>query len=278
MNIVTRLGDAAEGSIQPRYDQLERQTEFTERVASGEFLRLVDHLIVCGCIDGRCGGKLRASSAGGTLTPMVMDDLTTKRFAGDDDSTKSALENTIAYLEARNLPVGGHDDEHRDEEKTGCGANDKLPGIYGVLATKAEAIRQLAETLLGTPIDDSIHGSIVRSASERADFSVSTELRDVLAQKDGRVDTLRGEHNEIIICVNNRAGTSLDHQALEDEFGSNYEAFCVDAWALENTAITIAQYPSDALEVQEKVVAAVYYNLATALTLCGPKMPIVVTT
>ena len=95
MNFVTSLGSAANGSIEPKFEQHKKTPEVKERVANGEFLRDVDHQIICGCIDGRCGGQLRVSSAGGTISLMVMDDLTTKRFAGEDGSTRQALSNVV---------------------------------------------------------------------------------------------------------------------------------------------------------------------------------------
>ena len=92
---------------------------------------------------------------------------------------------------------------------------------------------------------------------------------------DDAIDTLCGAHNETVIALNTRVGTTLNHEALAVEFGENYEAFCVDAWAFENSAKLIASDPEDAAEVHKKIVALAYYNAATALALCGSTMDIV---
>ncbi len=121
-----------------------------------------------------------------------------------------------------------------------------------------------------------MHAKLTAAAARRTSFSNPRELIAVLHESsDEAIDTLRGTHNEVVIALNTRAGTTLDHEALAAEFGENYEAFCVDAWAFENSARLIASNPEDATEVYEKIVALAYYNVATALALCGPTMEIV---
>jgi len=269
------LGELAEGAIEPRNDQQERLTEFTDRVGSGEFHVATDVRIPVGCIDGRCGCTLKPNSAGGTETFMVADDLTNKQFRANDDSTAGAYANIVRYLRKNRQPVGGHDDSGRDDRTTGCGANDKLPQMYDMIARKGDAIRGLAESI-GVEISDEMHATIVANASGRTSFSIGPELLSCLEDDNHDcVDHLRGSHNEVLAVINLRAGTTLDRDALEAEFGDNYESFNVDAWSFGEAANLIST-SSDSPEQRAKIAAMAYYNLAAALVLGGPKLRVVV--
>lgn len=280
MGEITKLGDGAIGTIEASLDQQEKLAEMNERLASGEFLRAVDHFMVCGCIDGRCGDQLRASSAGGTISLLVADDLTTRRFSAGKN-TKQALESVAMHLKEQDLPVGGHDDDHAIPPATGCGANDKLADIYYIMQQSSDQVKALAEAILETPIDVSVHQQLMDNVDLRLaedNFSPSVELRQTLKDAQaGCVDTLRGEHGEKSILVNTRPNTTLSHDALAEEYGPDFGAFCVDAWALEPSAQSIAGNPEDADDVYAKVLAMVYFNAATGLKLCGPNMPVVKT-
>lgn len=266
------LGEYAEGSIEPREDQQERLEEFTQRVGSGEFHVSTDILLPCGCIDGRCGCSVKPNSAGGTESLMVADDLTTKRF-DVDGTTKSAYQAVIASLQTMGEKVGGHDDPHAGGEKSGCGANDKLHLIYAMIVKRADHIKGLTEAI-GITVNDTVHSMIVDNAMGRTEFSSGAELLDILdASGDDTVDHLVGDHNEVIAVINKRYGTTLDRDALEAEFGPNYEAFNVDAWAFEAGAKAVSETDD---ETNAKVAAMAYYNIATALVLGGTKLRVAV--
>jgi hypothetical protein len=122
-------------------------------------------------------------------------------------------------------------------------------------------------------VSDELHASLVAAAKGRIDFSDPKELIETLrSSSDDAVDTLTGPHKEVVIGINTIPGTTLDHKKLHEEYGDNYQAFCVDVWAIKNTAELRASSPE---EVQAMTVAAVYQNIATALALCGPKMEII---
>lgn len=270
------LGDLAEGTIEPRNDQVERLEEFTERVGGGEFHVATNETMPAGCIDGRCGCSLKPTSAGGTETLMVADDLINKQFKGNDESTATAFANIVRFLRSNGRSVGGHDDERHNDLKTGCGANDKLSLIYAMIGKRAAEIRALAESI-GVEVDDRTHETIVGNAGGRTEFSNGTELYDVLDEAIGAdaIDHLYGEHNEVLAVINKRVGTTLDRDVLELEFGPNYEAFNVDVWAFQEAANVIST-TDDGDEAQQKVAAMAYYNLATALVLGGPGLRVVV--
>lgn len=270
------LGEAAEGLIGQDRDCDELFTEALGRFTRGEFMKSVDHSIVCGCIDGRCGGKLRASSAGGTYGLAAARDLS--RFPRDRNvSMNDALSETIERLQAKNLPIGGHNDDHSPEDKTGCGANDQMANIYGIISRKGDAIRQILAPL-GVDVSDEIHEHITGAAADRGVFTDPTELEQTLDKADeDAIDTLEGSHNEIVILLNLRDGTTLDHTAAAEELGGEtHEAFCVDLWALHDTATALADNPSDQEEVARLHAALLYWNVATAYALCSSEIDVAV--
>lgn len=267
------LGPAAKGTIEPRADQQDRLDEFTRRIACGEFYVSTNFQVPFGCIDGRPGADIKPNSAGGSETLMVADDLTSKRFGTADGSTLSAYQNLISYLDEQQLPVGGHDDEHTDDVKTGCGANDKLSFMYAMMVKQSDAIRELAVTI-GLFIDEVTHNDIIAKAKARESFSVGAKLLHCLnVSGSDRVDHLRGKHNEVIAVINFRVGMTLDRDQIDKEFEGQYQAFNVDAWSFEEAARSISL--GDSVDIKQKIIAMAYYNIAAALVLGGPKLRIV---
>lgn len=277
------LGEHAEGTIEARADQQERLDEFTERVGSGEFHKEIPTgvAIPARCVDGRNietgANPLAPNAAGGTETIFVADDLTTKRFAGKDGSTLAGYSNVVDMLQSANNPtleVGGHTDTHAHDNKSGCGANDKLPEIYDFIKRKDDVLRSVAATL-GVQVSDETHDLIVGNAAARTEFSAGAELFKELKNKakEEYIDHLDGEHNEVVGVINKRKGTTLDRDALMEEFGPNYEAFNIDVWSFEEAARATSLSEG---EIDQKVAAMVYYNLATTMVLAGKNLRVVV--
>lgn len=269
------LLSVAEGSIAGSVETHPRLDEFTDRVGSGEFHIGTPIALPCGCKDGRCGGEIRPNGAGGTLSLVVADDLLRQDFAGDG-TTVDAARKVFRHLIEAGHPVGGHCDAKADDIKSGCGANDKLPIIYSKISGKSAEIRALVESL-GYNVDDSTHTDIVAGAQRRMQFSSGREVLDVMREEGGEenVDKLRGEHNEVLAVINSVPGTTLNRDAVVREFGEYYQSFNTDTWSFEAGARALYPEAGDA-EIQRAVIAMVYYNLATALTLCGPTMRVVV--
>lgn len=269
----------AEGSIEAGPEQQERLEEFTARVASGEFHVPTDTTIPVGCIDGRDtrdGMTPKPDSAGGTESLFVADDLTTKRLAGSGGTTAEGYRNTLAYVQFKGYEVGGHNDEHAvhgNPDGSGCGANDKLPLIYDFMVRQGDSLRDIASQL-GITVSDESFETIMKNAAERTEFSKGRDLLHALNETGSdHVDPLVGEHNEVVAVINTREGTTLDRIALAKEFTHQYESFNVDAWTFTNAAELISETPE---EVEAKVFAMAFYNLATAHVLCGTNMRVVV--
>lgn len=270
------LLEHAEGVIEAGSEQQERLEECTERLASGEFHVETTGKIPFGCIDGRDtrdGLMPKPDSAGGTLSLTVADDLTTKRFAGDGNSTKHAYENTLRFVADAGYEVGGHTDDHASGEGSGCGANDKLAPIYEFIGREGDMLRSLAGQL-GINASDQSFNQIVANARERSQFSSGREMLEALSRYgDSSVDHLVGTHKEVVAVINSVNGTTLDRVALKQEFGEDYEAFNVDAWTFEETAELTSDNEE---EKQSKMLALAFYNLATAHKLCGKNMRVIV--
>ncbi len=271
------LADAI-GIIQPDDSQQERLEEFTNRIASGEFHKPTDGRIVCDCVDGRCGttGSLMPNAAGGSESLTVADDLTTKAFQREpDDSTRDQYDATLTFLEQKHLPIGGHTAEGVDGDVSGCAANDKLDVIYAFIAQHGDVLQNLAGQL-GVEVDDETHHDIVTNAASRDKFSCGAELLDTLnQQKTARVSTLKGAHHEVLVAINTHFGTTLDREAIHQEFGDNYQSFNVDVWAFPESAQSCV-LSANSEEVRQKIAAMVYYNLAVAHVIGGKNLRLVV--
>ena len=276
----------AEGKIEAGPDQQERLAEVTERVGRGEFHRTIDwdesfwkmKMLLARCVDGRIPAEganpLAPNAAGGTETIFVADDLTTQRYASEDGTTLGGYTNLVKALSAEGYVVGGHTGEHAHGDASDCGANDKLPLIYAYMVHHPDVLRDLTESL-GIVVPVKTHERIVGNSAARTEFSAGKGLLNVLQDnaREEFVDKLHGDHKEVIAVINMRKGTTLDRDALAAEFGPEYEAFNVDAWAFEEAA-RVTSFDED--EVQQKVIAMAYYNLATTLVLAGKKMRVVV--
>jgi len=270
----------AEGAIEAGPDQQERLNEVTARLQSGEFHNEAEGLIPVICIDGRWGGfHMLPNAAGGTETIFVGDDLTVRRYTSADGTTIGGYTNVMDRIIALGGQVGGHDDEHHSPEGSGCGANDKLPLIYDFMVRKGDAIRNVAGAL-GIQVTDQLHEKIIGNAEARTSFGSGADMLAALEAQDDEVivEHLGGAHKEVIAVINTKEGTTLDRQALLDEFGEDYESFNIDVWAFENAARMILADDNDVAdetEVSEMVTAMVYYNLATAHVLTGKNLRVI---
>lgn len=278
------LDVAARGDIEAGPEQQDRLDDVTDALGRGDYHIIIewDHelkMLIARCVDGRIpeagAGALAPNAAGGTESIFVADDLTTKRYASEDGTTVGGYQNVITALQDKGYVVGGHTSAHPAEGKSGCGANDQLDRVYDYIAKNGDTLRGLTESF-GISVPSEFHTIIVDNAAARGDFSTGRELLDVLEQNapEEFVDKLHGEHNEVVAVINKRPGTTLDRDALKEKFGDIYQAFNVDAWAFEEAARTISGDSES--EVQAKIIAMCYYNLATTMVLAGPKMRVVV--
>ncbi len=262
----------AAGTIAPvEYDQA--TIDVVEGLMYGEFHVSTNKNTVCKCIDGRdCEDGLEGpNSAGGSLSLLVADDLTDRQFINAEEPLDVGMERLVTDFTERGIPIGMHTDTHADEhsDKSGCGANDSIQKIYGILVDKADLMRNLTETILETTIDDAAHDSIIQKAAQRVEFSTGKKVHAAATRlaEEETTEKLVGDHNEIVAILNKRSGTTLDRSTL-----SPRQAFNIDVWAFEESAREISGNGADILT--PKVFAMMYYNIATAHALCGPSMKV----
>ena len=240
------------------------------------------------CMDGRPGSTAEAvpNGAGGGLLYLVTDRL----VRGNSDAIDEANARVLGRIGQIPATVHVHRDDHAHGEDAGCAAADKVGAIFTIIAQRGEQLRVLATELgLGSDISDETHQQIIRHAIDESKL-VMASGNDLVAMVDAQLaksaeptgahtDMLQGSHHEAVVVMNQRAGTTLDRQALAREFDRAHEhrqAFNIDTWTFAPSAEAL--YPGDSTVQQHATTAMLYYNLAAIMALCGPRMTVTVLT
>ncbi len=261
------LGELGVGSYVPDLMQPEKQQAFVERLKGDEAYETTNEVIPCGCMDDRCGAPLVPNAAGGTETLLVADDLTTKDFELDGDSSLDGqFQKLLTFLNESGNPTGGHLD---------CAALGKLATAYPHMRRNGDLLRNKTSELFGYDISDDDHNLIMSRIESRVTFSDGDEMLQKLYDEQARVDTMEGEHSPKAIVFNRRTGTTLNRNKLRDEFGEDFKALSIDEWSFEEAARATSHLGGEE-EVRQKRIAMAYFNLGVASLLCGPNTPIVV--
>ena len=261
-----------------------RAAEFVQRL--GEYYLPATQNIIGACMDGRPGSTVEAvpNGAGGGLLYLVTDRL----VRGNSDGIDEANARVMGQIGQIPATVHVHRDHHAHGEQAGCAAADKVGAIFTIIAQHGEQLRSLATELgLGSDSSDEAHQQIIRHAADESKL-VMASGSDLVAMVDAQLaksaeptgahtDMLRGNHHEVAVVMNQRAGTTLDRQALAREFDrahENHQAFNIDTWAFAPSAEAL--YPDDPTAQQQATTAMLYYNLAAIMALCGPRMMVTV--
>lgn len=261
-----------------------RAAEFVQRL--GEYYMPAVQDIIGACMDGRPGSTAEAvpNGAGGGLLYLVADRL----VRGDSDPIDEANARVLGQIGQIPATVHVHRDGHAHGEDAGCAAADKVGAIFTIIAQHGEQLRSLATELgLGSDSSDEAHQQIIRHAADESKL-VMASGSDLVAMVDAQLaksaeptgahtDMLRGNHHEVAVVMNQRAGTTLDRQALAREFDrahEHHQAFNIDTWAFAPSAEAL--YPDDPTAQQQATTAMLYYNLAAIMALCGPRMMVTV--
>ena len=264
-----------------------RAAEFVQRL--GEYYVPAVQDIIGACMDGRPGSTAEAvpNGAGGGLLYLVADRLV--RGDGDSDSIDEANTRVLGQIGQIPATVHVHRDDHAHGEDAGCAAADKVGAIFTIIAQHGEQLRSLATELgLGSDSSDEAHQQIIRHAADETKLVVASG-NDLVAMVDAQLaksaeptgahtDMLQGSHHEAAVVMNQRTGTTLDRQALAQEFDrapdEHHQAFNIDTWAFAPSAEAL--YPDDPTAQQQATTAMLYYNLAAIIALCGPRMTVTV--
>lgn len=268
-----------------------RVNELAGRLHQGEFYARLDEWqrLPNKCVDGRGRSdgrqELGPNSAGGSFSLVAADMLTHQEFRDYGghiaENTAQYAHNVFQYVKDndRGHELGDHCDNHAKGEKSGCGAVDKMQPIMNYIANHPEAMHSLAG-VLGVHVPLQTHDTIISRADDLdkekdLEFSPGSKAMDVLrgAAGEDAVEELKDSHDEVLLSVNTRPGTTLNRAAIQQEFGDNYQAFNVDVWALQESAAIMAD--GDEAKAGEYFAAMVYYNIATACVLGHRSLEIV---
>lgn len=271
-------GEAATGSIEGTDEQVGTVLEFVKDTS--EAYTKCEKPVVCKCIDGRSAEVATEgpNAAGGTFGVAAAIDLARPEGVAPA-SHAEILQHVIATHKREGYDVGGHTDTHASGDNCGCGAADKVEKIYAKITDQEDRVRELVEAIYGAPVDDTIHARIMSNAQSHTNFDSGAKIRSIFEASMGQpgsdtlMENLEGDHNEKIAVINTVPDTTLSRKDMQESLGNDLQAFNVDVWAFEKTAASVAASPEDARAIH---VAMLYYNVATALTLCGPNMRIVV--
>ena len=263
--------------------QRPRAAEFIQELSEHYVPAVQD--IIGACMDGRPGSTAEAvpNGAGGGLLYLVTDRL----VRGNSDGIDEANVHVLGRIGQIPATVHVHRDDHAHGEDAGCAAADKVGAIFTIIAQHGEQLRSLATKLgLGSDSSDEAHQQIIRHAADESKL-VMASGNDLVAMVDAQLaksaeptgahtDILRGNHHEAAVVMNQRTKTTLDRQALAQEFDQRYQAFNIDTWAFAPSAEAL--YPGDLTAQQYATTAMLYYNLAAIMALCGPRMTVTVLT
>lgn len=271
-------GEAATGGIEGSKEQIDTVLEFVK--STPEAYTVCEKPVVCKCIDGRSAEVATEgpNAAGGTFSIAAAIDLARPEGVAPAPHAE-ILQHVISTHKREGYDVGGHTDTHASGDNCGCGAADKVEEIYAKIADQENKVRELVEAIYGEPVDDTTHARIMSNAQSHTEFDTGAKIRDTFEDSKGQpgsdtlMENLAGSHNEKIALLNTVPGTTLSRKAMQESLGNNLQAFNVDVWAFEKTAASVAASPEDARAIH---IAMLYYNVATALTLCGPNMRVVV--
>jgi len=261
-----------------------RAAEFVQRL--GEYYLPATQNIIGACMDGRPGSTAEAvpNGAGGGLLYLVTDRL----VRGNSDDIDEANARVLGQIGQIPATVHVHRDHHAHGEDAGCAAADKVGAIFTIIAQHGEQLRSLATELgLGSDSSDEAHRQIIRHATDEIKLVVASgnklvtmvdaQLAKSAEPTGAHTDMLHGSHHEAVVVMNQRAGTTLDRQALAQEFdraSAHHQAFNIDTWAFAPSAEVL--YPDNPTAQQQATTAMLYYNLAAIMALCGPRMTVTV--
>ncbi len=264
--------------------QCPRAAEFIQEL--GEHYVPAAQNIIGACMDGRPGSTAEAvpNGAGGGLLYLVTDRL----VRGNSDAINEANARVLGRIGQIPATVHVHRDDHAHGEDAGCAAADKVGAIFTIIAQHGEQLRSLATELdLGSLSSDEAHQQIIHHAADESKLVMASGNKLVamvdaqLAKSEpigAHTDILRGNHHEAAVVMNQRTGTTLDRQALAQEFDrapdEHHQAFNIDTWAFAPSAEAL--YPDNPTAQQQATTAMLYYNLAAIMALCGPHMTVTV--
>ncbi len=285
------LDGLAEGVVGPglRITQGEiseaQVSAFVAALGTDEAYAQVRDIVPHKCVDGR--GRLDGvdslgpDAAGGTMSLVIGDALTSGKFWQQGDTASTHATRVLQSWRARGARVGGHDADGA-HGGCGCGACDKLEQTLAYIAGRGDELRA-AIAALRVVVDDATHEEVKHAAQKLVASHYAGGGPAIIAAMRSVdptcVETLTGEHNEVAVVINTKTGMTIDRakvRSLSDKIVPNaqLQTFNVDAWALHDSAEIM--YDHDEQKVQALYYATLCYNVAVAAVLSDASLRIIV--
>ena len=293
------------GELSPRVD-----ARAAELMTSGELLVNVDE-IDDGCIDGRPTETVLYVTEEGQLYEKSADNHNHERakVAGGGYVTATAMRLGAGYkgetidadiletgsvLTAKEVYCGAHTGEHKHEDGTDCGANDRMLEIFNTAIYFEEEVTGTTKALIetaGLEFNPDTFSQVMKNwqaiIEDDAYFEGSTGVSRLRAaqaivqaahadkQPDRPLSTIKhlaGSHKEDYLVVNYVEGKTLSQVKFADTLSEEFpelesenlaQTFVVDAWRI----VELAQASVEKDEVETAIYAGVMYQVATAATL-----------
>lgn len=256
------------------------------------------------CIDGRPNegteDKVRAGKMERTVAPQIAGGtagcaLAARAIEGSHmNGTTFAqdVETTVKNMAVKGIRFGGHIDDHQHGDNCGCGAIDKIPEIFDIVANE-EAFRQvknITKAILGTNYDDAtamrLLGNFERMHANRDEYlerngdSYPYKRKWVAIMQEHAADAFQkiqkmvGKHNEVALVVNTVEGTTLNRARLNVDTDRKMQVFNLDYWACVQIAKKL--YPQSPEKQHDWLHARIMLTAATAMALTDGSLEVAV--
>lgn len=247
------------------------------------------------CIDGRGEANTRPGSS--DLGPQVPGGTPVMalcwRLANWRGERGKDIENDLGIfkilLEKNNLPFvpGAHEDEHNEhhEEKTGCGAIDRMREILIIMQQRALMLPYV-QAIAGEYFDGELMGEIcdrlgpINAQPYNDQYLMHNPVKGIHefgnrlihkmrigGERRGRkaVEKLSGDHNEAFLIINTVSDETFERDGFAAESDGLVQAFNYDFWYAVNCAKGV--FPDDEEAQRSMIMANAMYAVATAMIL-----------
>lgn len=286
---VTPPVEVGYGNIEAPKMSDEQAQELCETIADKYLVKVNKDAPGC-CIDGRgCVHRLNGEQtepgpkvAGGPLiTSYAAAELIGWFEPNDSTSVEERMSLINDKLEDAGIVCGGHCDTSAmasgfSENKTGCGANDKLPTIIENIGKNEGGIIGVGTGLIITSSDTykpELADTIVKNAVNKPvkEWQAKALINQLGGKESSKIEVLASEedethgHHEVIVLANPNEGTTVDRDRVIEEEG--IQVFALDTWYIDKLANALARGPESEHQFESLKHAMTAYQVSTLVTL-----------